>query len=385
MRLSNSSIFSFERSRLPMLGRAKFRRRFLIILLWTVGVLVLLDVGVGSAFRLPRDPGLLPTTFQAYFNYGRSMEGKLRQLLGATPGQDALIVNAGWLSRECDRQMSVPPDKLGIEIYGMSFSNRIADQLASQDRGLAIQHFGGPAAPLSHSYACFVQRDESGLERAPVQIIGVLGGSVRRVLTISGLTTSFEQPMPFTYPRFTLNENGHLVAHWSSIESPDDLHAALADRNKWNAFLQELATWDAFYAPELFSANVADYSVLLRMTRRAWAQHLLRDRTAALGINTAFDGASEVAAIMRAMLTDFAVRARTRGRRPIVLLFEDRGYGGVLSGMLAATLRANGVDFLTSASFAPTDDPSKFLPDGHFTSAVDAEMAGAVLRLIGRK
>jgi hypothetical protein len=312
------------------------------------------------------------------------MEGKLRHLVGATAAQDAPIVNAGWLRQECESDITFAPDKLAIDVYGMSHSNHIADQLERLDPGLAVQRFAGPAAPLNHSYACFVYRDETGLLRAPIQIIGVLASSLRRILTITGLTTSFEQPMPFTYPRFRLRPDGGLSAHQPVLQSPEDLREALAGRQKWTAFLGQLASEDAFYAPGLMSSDFMDYSVLLRMVRRAWAQHVVRNRTASLGLTANFDIAPDLLAVMRAMVIDFARRARANGKRPLVLLFEDPGYGGAFSNTLEPTLRANRIEYVTSATFAPTNDPGKFLPDGHFTPAVDNEMARAVLALLNR-
>ena len=217
-------------------------------------------------------------------------------------------------------------------MYGNSFTLNIAQQMEKLDPRLAIEHFGGPGAPPNHSYACFVLRNETGQTRAPIQLFGVLADSLRRMLTISGLTTTFELPQPFTYPRYTLGSDGRLVPHQASIQSPDDLHAALADPVKWQAFVDELAANDAFYAPEMMHANFADHSVLLRMVRRAWGQRLLRDRTASLHPETGFDGATPEIASCTAghfIVVDFADRARAcQVKRPIVILFEDRGTAG---------------------------------------------------------
>jgi hypothetical protein len=387
MRLPSSSISSFEGSAMlqpQMLGHRKFRRRVLAILLSTILCLVGLDLAVGLIFRPPADPRGVPAPLQAYFDYGRSIESKLRRMVGVDSEHDALIVNAGWLAHDCDRSVSFPADKLGIEVYGNSFSLAIAEQIEILDPRFAIQHFGGPGASPNHSFACFVQRNESGQARAPIQIIGVLGSSLRRMLTISGLTTSFEQPQPFTYPRYTLGTEGHLIAHRASIQSPDELRSALADPVQWGTFVDELATMDAFYTPEMMSANLTDNSVLLRMVRRAWGQRVLRDRTAALHAEMGFDGSPELAPVLRAILIDFANRARAAGQRPLVILIEDRGYGGLLSAILARTLRESKIEFIATGEIASSDDPHNFVPDGHFTPAVFAEIGRATLRVLNR-
>ena len=82
---------------------------------------------------------------------------------------------------------------------------------------LPSHSFGGPAAPANHSYACFVRRVEAKRDRAPIQILAMLASSIPRMETISGLTTSFEGPEPFTYPRYSLAPDGRLVGYSPSI------------------------------------------------------------------------------------------------------------------------------------------------------------------------
>jgi hypothetical protein len=320
---------------------------------------------------------------QRYFDYGRSIEGKLRRYMGSSADQDNEIMRAGWLS-DCDVPTVSLPGKLMFDIYGMSFSNNIADRLERLNPRLAGQRFAGPAAPPNHSYACFLRRAQKGVDRAPIQVLGVLASSIPRMETLSGLTTSFEAPQPFTYPRYSLTPDGHLAARWSSIRSHEDLRAALSDSAKWRAFLDELALYDAFYVRSLVKADIFDHSVLARMIRRAWAQHSFRSRTASLRPANGFSGATDIAPVLVAMLLDFAATARAAGQQPIVILFEDRGYGTALSTMVAPALRANRIDFVASSTIASPIDSGKFLGDGHFIPAVEEKIAQAVLNLLGR-
>src|SRR5450759_3527853 len=95
---SSSSTFSSEHARSKRSnGRARLKRHILGIVLWTIGALILIDAAVGFAFRPPLDPRRAPSSLQRYFDYGRSIEGKLRREVGLTPEQDAAIVRAGWL------------------------------------------------------------------------------------------------------------------------------------------------------------------------------------------------------------------------------------------------------------------------------------------------
>jgi len=382
---SSLSTFSSEHGRSKRIRlHGQLRRRILEIVLWTIGALILIDVGVGFAFRPPSDPLRLPSSLQAYFDYGRSIEGKLRREVGSTPENDAAIVKAGWIANECAIATPTSLGKLTFDIYGMSFSNQIADQMVRADPNLASQGFAGPAAPPNHSYACFVHRVEANLHRASVQILGVLASSIPRMETISGLSTSFEGPQPFTYPRYSLTTNEHLVGYSPSIATEEDLRAALRNPVKWRTFLNELARNDFFYAERVFQADIFDHSVLGRMIRRAWGQRVLRGRTAALRAREGFSGAPDIALVLRAMLIDFANRARAAGERPIVILIEDRGYGGTLSAIAAPALRANQIDFITTSQIVSSDDSGNFLSDGHFTPVANEKIAHAVLDLLRR-
>jgi hypothetical protein len=353
------------------------------ILLWTIGALILLDIAVGLTFQPPLGPDRTLSSLQRYFEYGRSIEGKLRREVGSTPEQDAAIVKAGWLS-DCDVGTTGSPGKLTLDVYGMSFSRQIADEMVSLDSKLAAQNFGGPAAPPNHSYACFVRRTEANLERAPVQILGILASSVPRIETISGLTTSFEVPEPFTYPRYSLPSDGRLLGYSSSIANQEELRTALANPGKWRDFVDEVATHDAFYAPSVFNADVFDYSVLGRMIRRAWGQRVLRARTAALRPEEGYSGAPDIERVLPTMLIDFAARARTAGERPIIILIEDRGYAGTLSRIAEPTLRARHIDFVRTSAIVAPNDTANFLADGHFTQAANQKIARAVLDALGR-
>jgi hypothetical protein len=375
----SSSISNFKPRR-RRITQGRLLGRALSILLWTTGALILMDAAVG--FVLPAAPG--PTaTMQRYFDYGRSIEGKLRRYVGSSPDQDAEIMRAGWLN-ECEVATFSRPGKVMFDIYGMSFSNNIADHLEQLDSRLAGQRFAGPAAPPNHSYACFIRRVRMGLQRAPIQILGILASSIPRMETLSGLTTSFEAPQPFTYPRYSLTPDGRLFEHWSSIKSQEELHAALSDPTKWRTFLNELATDDAFYVQGLVKADVFDHSTLARMIRRAWAQRSFRNRVAALRPSSGFSGASDIAPVLVAMLLDFATTTRAAGGRPIVILIEDSGYGTALSSMVTPVLKANRIDFVATSGIASPTDSGNFVGSGHFTPAVDEKIARAVLNLLGQ-
>jgi hypothetical protein len=363
--------------------RARFRWHIVSILLWAIGALILIDIAVGFIFRPPSDNRRQPTNLELYFNYGQSIEGKLRHYIGFTPEQDAAILKSGWLADTCDVSTSAPSGRLSFDIYGMSFTNQIADHMELLDSNVSGHRFSGPAAPPNHSYACFIRRSEASRDRAPIQILGILASSVLRMKTISGLTTSFESPEPFTYPRYSLAPDGKLIGYFPSIMSQNDLRTALADSGRWNAFLDELDRKDAFYVRSIMQADLFDHSVIGRLIRRAWGQHVERERTAMLHTKEGFMDTLEIAIVLRAMMIDFANKAHQNKERPIIILIENHGYGGSLSAMLAPLLKRNQIEFLSTSDIISSEDSSNFLADGHFTSAANQKIARATLNLIG--
>jgi hypothetical protein len=366
-------------------AQERLRKRVIGVLLWTLTATIFIDVAVGFVFRLPSDPRVAGTALQNYFDYGRSIEGKLRRLVGMTPGSAAPIVEAGWLAKECDIGTTSVPGKIGFDIYGMSFTNQIADHMEGLDNELASTRFGGPAAPPNHSYACFLRRVAENRTLAPVQIIGILASSVRRMVTISGLTTSFEGPMPFTYPRYALTRDGQLEGRMSSISTEDDLRSALGDPQKWRAFKEDLSAADFFYSKAIFEEDAFDRSVVARMIRRALGQRVINSRTDALQTKTGFSGAPEIMTVLRAMLLDFAHKARERGSRPIVILIEDRGYGGTISTRLVPTLQESGIEFVSTSTLVAANDSGNFVADGHFTPRAFDKIAQSVVKLLRRE
>src|SRR3954467_13310116 len=140
----SSSISSSDHERRGAKSRGQLRQVIHFIIAWTIGALILIDMSVGFAFRPPLDQRRAPSSLQSYFDYGRSIEGKLRRELGSVAEQEAPIMEAGWLAKECDISTSETVGKLRFDIYGMSFSERIAEQLVRLDQGLASQSFDGP-------------------------------------------------------------------------------------------------------------------------------------------------------------------------------------------------------------------------------------------------
>ncbi len=369
MRRSSSSISSSERR----------RRAVFATLSWTFLCVVALDVALGTIFRYPDDNQREPTLLQRYFDYGRSVEGKLHRILGSSERDAAPIAYAGWLERTCTASIEPVAGRVGLTVYGMSFSDHVGHELEALDPSMAVSFRSGPSASLNHSYTCFRMLHDARHDPNQVQVMGVLASSVDRMTTLTGMTTSFEAPMPYTYPRYRLADDGALLSEQPLITSPDQMRQPLV----WAAFERQLARDDAFYDPLLMRQNVADDSTLMRLLRRAYAQHAGATRRSEWTLSgTRSDASHDVGPLMSALLIDFARRTRDEGKIPLVILFQDRPGIDDLYRSLGPALREAGVPFVSTHTIVPTTNPGNFLPDSHFTPAGDRLVAAHVLACI---
>ena len=95
-----------------------------------LGFILLFEIIVNSLFPYPQDPqNTNPGTLPLYFDYGKSIEGKVRRQLGTSNDNSAPIAQAGWFNSENWQKQPIKPetkqDKL-VAIYGMSFTNDVA-------------------------------------------------------------------------------------------------------------------------------------------------------------------------------------------------------------------------------------------------------------------
>ncbi len=84
----------------PIRAGGNFREAA-IVTSWMLVFLVAADVTLNQLFPLPRDPRIEPKgRLQIYFNYGWSIEAKIRRAVGPTDETSAPIAMAGWVDRE---------------------------------------------------------------------------------------------------------------------------------------------------------------------------------------------------------------------------------------------------------------------------------------------
>src|SRR5919202_1452964 len=92
MRLLSSSTLSSK----PHTGKAI--RKAVVTGLWIFFFLFVFDVSINFLFPYPSDPHVTsPGQLKVYFEYGRSVEGKLSRMVGLTDEASSPIAQAGWL------------------------------------------------------------------------------------------------------------------------------------------------------------------------------------------------------------------------------------------------------------------------------------------------
>jgi hypothetical protein len=97
---------------------------------------------------------------------------------------------------------------------------------------------------------------------------------------------------------------------------------------------------------------------------------------------TGFHPDSEQIEVARAIIHEFALRARADGMIPIIYLVNNYGYSNYLFQALSPTLDADKIPFVSSHQIISANDPRGYLPDSHFTSAVDEQLARALIKVI---
>lgn len=366
-----------------LLKSKKIRQAF-VTGLWIVFFLFAFDVAINFLFPYPSDPRVTsPGQLNLYFEYGRSVEGKLARMIGTTDESSAPIAQAGWLDLELWKKLNIPTSRapgedLLVAIYGMSFSNQVAEAMKEMDAKIGLRLVAGPAAPPNYAFAAY--KLDRGKHQADVAILGILASSVKALRTISGLTWNFEAPTPFTYPRYFVAD-GKLKAIWPKVLSLAQLRTVVEDKQQWNEFVTQIRDNDQFFSSFLFKRNWLDNSAIVRLIRRGYAQRHQAMITNKIHSSAGFNAEIDIP-VLSSIVTDFAATARTDGKLPIVLLISDRGYEDHLFKALSPTLEGASIPYVSTHNIAPATDIKNFVGDGHFTESANKLIAKAVLKLI---
>ncbi len=352
---------------------------------WMLLFLAIMDAGVNFLFPYPQDPHVVPSALTRYFEYGRSVEGKLPRIVGATDAQTAPVAFAGWLHPpDWEVQPTKPENKDGIllAIYGMSFAADLGDAVCADDDRFTMRFIGGPAAPPNFAYAAYEM--DRGHHEGKVAIFSVMASSLRGMMTLTGMTWNFEQPFPFTYPRYSVAD-GALQAVWPDILSLQELRDAMKNPPAWNAFKEQLAAHDVYYSPLLFTKTPLDHSAIVRMLRRAWAQRRNLQIIASIHDQNGFNPNAPFVPALNMMVAQFAKTCKEDGIIPVVYLVNDRGYSDHLFTLLRPVLENNDIPYISSHEYADPNNPANFIGDGHFTKEADKRIGEACRKLLESK
>ncbi len=346
----------------------------LATLLWLMAVDAALNLVL-----LPRWPwaGKLESVSR-YFAYGLSVEGKIAKNLTATqPGADA-VLKAGWLDPSSWTQLPVQPAAAGadgrlVAVYGQSFALNAARAMAEKDPRITLRMIAGPAAPLSYAYAAY-RADTQGA-KAPVVVLGVLASSLARSGQFSMTAGSFENPAPFTFPRFSL-DGQTLVEQAPVIHTyPEFLEAFRARGPLWQKFRAQLFEGSPSLDSFVFDAGWWDASTAVRLIRRGWVASQDDVRQGAADAHGLFPAFAAQVPVALSILTQAQQLALSRQQHLVVLLINDRGYAGSLDETLGKPLQAKGIHVLSSSDSINSRDLANFVADGHFTQQANQRFA----------
>lgn len=347
---------------------------------WVVVGLIIIDISINILLAYPSDPKVVnPSQLRLYFEYGRSTEGQLARMTRPDRSKTAPITLPGWYdSLDITEFPEKAPESI-VTIYGMSHAVRLGQALERTSTRLTPRIVGAPGAPTNWSYGAYLRDRGGGKSRAVV--LAIMSYSLPMITTESAMTWSFDLPMPYTMDRFYVKDDRLGVFH-PPFTSFEGYVEAFYDPSKWRAVRALFAERDTMYNPFLMRASILDHSSLFRLIRRAYAQRYMRGVRKAIMDRAGFLDTSEQVQVARAIVRDFAARARADGVIPVVFIVNNLGYSDYLFRCLKPALDQDNVPYLSSHTIVSPDDPRGYLPDSHFTDEVDEKLARALENVI---
>ena len=321
--------------------------KLLKTLLATLICLVLLDVAVAGLLTSLAGYGGPVAKLEGFFDYGRSVPGKLREWV-VKPKLRGNLFDAGWrsdiLRASAARFATEDPSTPEFRAYSMSFVNHIMRAAHKLDPGLQLDLHAGPAAPPNFTYALFLD-DRPNRRPSDIVVFGILSSSVPALAALSNRTWMFEQPAPFTYPIFLPASNGGLKRIEPLVETADDERAILRTRLPRGTRLAAPGARQRSLLPARgFALPRLDVSPFVRLVRRSLAVKAIAAETARV-LADAEGGPLPYGVILRRMVRSFSRIAREDSQTPVVVLVQTHG-GADLRTLLAETLKADHIPYL---------------------------------------
>jgi len=351
--------------------------------LWLVFYLVVIDIAVNTIFPFPADPDKTPPTFfQGYFEYGRSVEGKLDKMTGLASVQSRPILGYGWLQKKSYESL---PDRANqnqtlVAVYGMSHTKLLGEAVAHIDSRYVIRNITAPGAPAGWSYAAY--EEDKKRHEAKVVILGIMTDSIAYLSATSGATSYFDMSHPYTFPKYYV-EKGQLKQMYPPYFTEEGFREYFHDKRKWAGYTDWLEKNDKFYNAFLFKRSVSDASSFFRVLRRAYAQRIKEKLISHVYTKDGFNLNSEEIAALHKIVEEFAQSARAQGRIPIVYIVNNEGRGDHLYKAVKPVLDAGNIPSLSTHIICPPDDPRVYLgTNSHFTPAKDLELGREIIKII---
>lgn len=389
MNLHSSFIFSSKPGR--GLGHRWNFLPLLAIVGWAIAGLAAMDIFINVAFHYPSDPQTPPSRLQAYFEYGRSTENALKRMTRSERSRTAPITLSGWyepLVSTVPDELAAPssasePAKPVVTIYGGSHSVRLARALGRVSKDLAWRSVGAPGATSNWSYGAFL-RDQNGHKKSIAVVLTFNTNLLPAITSFSPAMWNYDSPMPYTADRFTL-ENGKLKVIHPPYDSFVQYERTLSDPKRWPQAVNFFNRNDPLFDSISFQSGLLEQSALVRLVRRAYNTRRHKQIERAVFDKSNFHPESEAVRVARAIIREFAARARADGTVPVIFLVNDLGYSDVLFRALKPALEADAVPYVSSHQFVSPSDPNGYLPDSHFTDANDGRLANALEEVVKRE
>lgn len=356
------------------------------IAIWIIFYLAIFDILINIIFHYPKDPqNVNPSFLQSYFEYGRSVEGKLQGMTRLNEDEAAPIVNGGWL--ETVRQKSLPSKRLSsdtskvvVSLYGMSHTEELWKSISKLDKRYLIRGFMAAGATPNWSYAAY--ESDEGKEDSDVVILGIMTDSVPLITSTTGMTAYFDMSYPYTFPRYTV-KGDKVNAVWPPFYDSKNYVKYFFDKAKWKQYRAWLAKNDKYYNPILFKKSILDYSALFRLVRRAYAEREKQKIINSSYTKAGFIEDSEEVIVLRTIVKNFAESAREKSIIPIIYIVNNQERSDHLFKILKPVLDSNKIPYLSSHVICPPDDPRVFLSiNSHFIHSKDMELAQEMIKII---
>lgn len=342
-------------------------KAFLIVLAW----LAVFDIGSQVLIKVLDNKRL-----NNYFSYGLSTEAQIRNMFNNKIPDDS-VLHAGWINK---RRFSERGTEADITLYGMSFSNQIADQLMDLDPEFVIRKISGPSAPINHSLSSFLI--DKDVCQSKIVVLGVLDSSIKYINSMTNDTIGVDAPYGSFYPRFITSSKGLEQIH-PLINSFGDLQAAMSGGNLWEENLEVLKSYDKFYCSFIYKQNVLDYSIIGRFVKRWYKAKHNRNITREIYNDRKFN--KNILAQAENLIALFVKEAKANSCLPFVILIETQQHGNSLGEGLGPFLNGMGIDYLITGNIVSTTNPANFKSDGHFTMENNKKIAVKIYKQISVK